>query len=252
MKPKIQRTRQLQRRAFTLVEMLVVIAIIAILAGILIPVVGRAKTKAKVAAARVEMAGLETAIKSYKNDYNRWPLPKNSGKNPEGGDFTYGVTTSTYVTPGNEALMEILMAVDSKKTDGTSRGFNPGHSRNPKKNKYFEPKESGEANGFPGLSLYDASDSANMSGRFHDPFGNDYFISIDLNGDGLCADHAYHKPAISGGGLVGLVSFKLSPTDPDIYGYKGGVMIWSAGPDKQLGAGKATEGNNADNILSWQ
>ena len=76
MKQKIQRTRQLQRRAFTLVEMLVVIAIIAILAGILIPVVGRAKTKTKVAAARVEMAGLETAIKSYKNDYNRWPIPK--------------------------------------------------------------------------------------------------------------------------------------------------------------------------------
>ena len=91
-----------------------------------------------------------------------------------------------------------------------------------------------------------------MSGRFHDPFGNPYLISIDLNGDGFCADHAYLNPVVSGGDLVGLVSFKPSPTDPDIYGYKGGVMRWSAGPDKQLGAGKATEGNNADNILSWR
>ena len=255
MKPKIQHTRRLQRRAFTLVEMLVVIAIIAILAGILIPVVGRAKTKAKVAAARVEMAGLETAIKSYKNDYNRWPIPKKPIGSTRwanrGGDFTYGVTAPTYVTPGNEALMEILMAVDSKKTDGTSRGFNPMSSRNPKKNKYIEPKESGEANGFPGLSLYDATDSANMSGRFHDPFGNPYFISIDLNADGFCADHAYLEPALSGD-LVGLVSYKLSSAGSDIFGYKGGVMIWSAGPDKQLGAGKATEGANEDNILSWR
>jgi len=258
MKPKIQRTRQLQRRAFTLVEMLVVIAIIAILAGILIPVVGRAKTKAKVAASRVEMAGLETAIKSYKNDYNRWPIPKKPIGSTRwanmGGDFTYGVKDSNYVTPSNEALMDILMAEDRQRPDVPDfpLGYNPKHSRNPKKNVYIEPKESGEANGFPGLSLYDASDSVNMSGRFHDPFGNPYLISIDLNGDGFCADHAYLNPVVSGGDLVGLVSFKPSPTDPDIYGYKGGVMIWSAGPDKQLGAGKATEGNNADNILSWR
>ena len=258
MKPKIQRTRQLQRRAFTLVEMLVVVAIIAILAGILIPVVGRAKTKAKVAAARVEMAGLETAIKSYKNDYNRWPIPKKpTGRRwaNRGGDFTYGVKDSNYVTPSNEALMDILMAEDRQRPNvpGFPLGYNPKHSRNPKKNIYIEPKESGEANGFPGLSLYDASDSANMSGRFYDPFGNKYIISIDLNGDGFCADHAYLNPAISGGGLVGLVSFKPSLTDPDIYGYKGGVMIWSAGPDMELGTSeKATEGKNQDNILSWQ
>ena len=257
MKPKIQRTRQLQRRAFTLVEMLVVIAIIAILAGILIPVVGRAKTKAKVAASRVEMAGLETAIKSYKNDYNRWPIPKKpmgvTRWANRGRDFTYGINEPNYVTPNNEALMDILMAEDRRRPNlsGFPLGYNPEHSRNPKKNKYFEPKESGEANEFPGLSLY--NDIDNMSGRFHDPFGNKYIISIDLSGDGLCADHAYLNSAISGGGLVGLVSHNLSPTVQDIYVYKGEVMIWSAGPDMELGAGdRATEGRNQDNILSWQ
>jgi prepilin-type N-terminal cleavage/methylation domain-containing protein len=239
MKSNQKQTSQFQQAAFTLVEMLVVVAIVAILASILIPVVGRAKTKAKVAVAKAEMAGLEAAIKSYKTDYNRWPIPKRPPPPApwinEGGDFTYGLTNIIQ----NEALMEILMAKDGR--------FNQGHGRNPKKNKYIEPKESGEVDGFPGLST---------TGRYHDPFGNEYFISLDLSGDGICADAAYCPPSVSGspgGGLVGLVSYKtIRPTAPDIYVYKGEVMIWSFGPDKTGGAGAASEGSNEDNILSWR
>ena len=260
MKPNQERTTQLQREAFTLVEMLVVVAIIAILAGILIPVVGRAKTKAKVAAAKVEMAGLELAIKTYHNDYSRWPIPKK----PTGatswanavGDFTYD---SSWL--GNEALMEILMAEDRPRPSNPDfpMGYNPRHSRNPKKNKYIEPKESGEKNRIPGLSLYKPADPANFSGRYHDPFGNEYVVSLDLNGDGVCADATYYDPTISesspGEGYVGLVNFNtINPANPsNVYVYKGEVMIWSLGPDQSGSmSAKASDDNNTDNILSWR
>ena len=64
------------QRGFTLIEMLVVIAIIAILAGLLIPAVIAAKNRAKVMKAKTEIEGLATAIKAYENEYSRMPADK--------------------------------------------------------------------------------------------------------------------------------------------------------------------------------
>src|SRR5438128_2965924 len=60
-------------RGFTLIELLVVIAIIGILAGLLLPVLGKAKVQARVAQAKVEINNIAGAISKYESDYSRYP-----------------------------------------------------------------------------------------------------------------------------------------------------------------------------------
>ncbi len=53
------------RFAFTLIELLVVMAIIGILAGMLFPIFGAMRTRAKITKARHEAGQIDTAWKSY-------------------------------------------------------------------------------------------------------------------------------------------------------------------------------------------
>jgi prepilin-type N-terminal cleavage/methylation domain-containing protein len=61
------------RSAFTLVELLVVIGIIAILAAIITPAVMRAQATARNAAIKAEIDMLHMAIMNYKNEYGSFP-----------------------------------------------------------------------------------------------------------------------------------------------------------------------------------
>lgn len=76
------------RSGFSLIELLVVIAIIAIIAAILFPVLGRAKVRAKVARAHVEMRQVGNAIQMYCDD--------NSGKPPLASESCQFVNVRDY------------------------------------------------------------------------------------------------------------------------------------------------------------
>jgi len=61
------------QHAFTLIELLIVVAIIAILAAIAVPNFLEAQTRAKVARATADMRSIATALESYRVDGNRYP-----------------------------------------------------------------------------------------------------------------------------------------------------------------------------------
>jgi prepilin-type N-terminal cleavage/methylation domain-containing protein len=62
-----------RRSAFTLVELLVVIAVIAILAGISFPVMSSVKTRQKAKATKLFIEDLKLKIEQYANDFGDYP-----------------------------------------------------------------------------------------------------------------------------------------------------------------------------------
>lgn len=60
-------------RAFTLIELLIVVAIIAILAAIAVPNFMEAQVRAKVSRAKADMRTITTGLEQYRVDYNGYP-----------------------------------------------------------------------------------------------------------------------------------------------------------------------------------
>jgi type II secretion system protein G len=76
------------RKAFTLIELLIVVAIIAILAAIAVPNFLEAQTRAKVSRVRADVRSVATALETYRIDTNQYPpeteykLPRYLGSRP--------------------------------------------------------------------------------------------------------------------------------------------------------------------------
>ncbi len=242
-------------RAFTLVELLVVISIIAVLAGLLLPVLAGMKKKAKIVLARSEMSNLATAIKAYEAEYNRFPMSKNTETlamtgNPAvslNGDVTIGLPPGP-TTPGdNSEVIKILLDIDDQAL-GPINAVNFSHARNPRNLVTFHGKPASNIT-LPGIG---------PDYIYRDPWANPYIITMDLNDDNKCTDLWYGTQQVSqdaaGAGLNGLIG---TSGIPRVYQLNGTIMIWSFGPDKQADAPntlnpKANGGSNKDNVLSWQ
>src|SRR5437762_2363929 len=80
---------QCNRRGFTLIELFVVIAIIAILAAILFPVFSQARKKARQAACQSNLKQMGLAVKMYIQDYDETYPP---GLAPAGAGMVSALT----------------------------------------------------------------------------------------------------------------------------------------------------------------
>jgi prepilin-type N-terminal cleavage/methylation domain-containing protein len=65
----------MRRRGFTLIELLVVIGIIALLIGMLFPVMARARRQARNTACRAQLANIGAAFQMYLNENEGWYPP---------------------------------------------------------------------------------------------------------------------------------------------------------------------------------
>lgn len=75
------------RGAFTLIELLIVVAIIGILAAIAVPNLMNARTRAKIARAESDMRNLKVAIDSYQIDNNLYPMARYAPLTGESGQI---------------------------------------------------------------------------------------------------------------------------------------------------------------------
>ncbi|MDR1279222.1 MAG: prepilin-type N-terminal cleavage/methylation domain-containing protein [Opitutaceae bacterium] len=105
----------MKTRAFTLIELLAVIAIIGILAAIMIPVAGSVRRKAHDAVCISNLRQVFMALELYANDNKgKWPDPKSHGGTPQFVPVRYyvdGQDKNGSATP-NKALDPYITALD--------------------------------------------------------------------------------------------------------------------------------------------
>ena len=215
---------RLRPHAFTLVELLTVIAIIAILMGLLFPAITVVKEQARKAEAKTACTAIVAAVKAYNTEYGKYPVLDNKPS----GDLWYG-DTSAGAAKDNSTLFSTLRA----KVVAASGAAD----YNPRKIIFFEGKDASNPTAPKGG--FAATGSSGIVGAFYDPWGSQYNVIIDADYDNSIT-------------IVPHKDFKGTTTGPQT-----GCVAFSLGKDGIVGS-SATNGNyksgsnTSDDILSWQ
>jgi prepilin-type N-terminal cleavage/methylation domain-containing protein len=155
-----------KQSAFTLIELLMVIAIIGILAGILIPAVGAVRKQANVAASKSQLSNYVNAIGLFKSEYNFYP------------DFGASVTGDSYAVDLASKSPGFIETLSGRDANGVS--LTPAKAKSTGNRRRIAFHSFSESEFF-----FDASDKIDAD-QLADRFNNtNIVIEIDADGDGF-------------------------------------------------------------------
>ena len=232
------------KSGFTLIELLTVMAIIAILVGLLFPVVNSVMNSSRKTQASADETRIMTAVEAYKTDYGRLPL----NSDQLGGASVVGGNTpkdTVYGNPGpgntypSYMLFDILRAIpETSANDPSGKQYNLNNQLNVRQVVYFQAPNvknpNNPRNGFL-LSSYNSKQYTIAPGSLVDPWGGEYIVWLDANADG---DLNYMVCQIYSGYTQN-------------QGPSGDVQVASMGPDGTLGTNGNGKPAGSDDVLSW-
>ena len=159
-----------QKQTFTLVELLVVIGIIAILAGLVIPAVIRAQMQGRITQAKSDMATILLALKGVESTYNKMV----NGDSFGGSSASSAITDCIRLGGGNNDDAAENKAYDSFIAELTvpQKLATTNININKRKIKFLDPNPK-----FDPTKNYDDAD--NLPYLWRDPWGNRYIIIIN-------------------------------------------------------------------------
>lgn len=184
-----------KQAAFTLVELLTVIAIVGILAAILIAVIGNVREKARIVSATSDCRSLATAFKLYYSEYGRWPLK--NGK-------LYGSNNENRQDWGKDAEYsegEVMWGFITDILRGGPGMDSDNEAMNPHRTEFAT---------FP-------PDRYNDDGWLLDPWEKAFTFKLDVDNDGKIPRYAE--------------SHLDAPIDENQEWVSDSVIVWSSGPD---------------------
>ena len=210
------RPPQKDKRAFTLTELLVIIAIIAILIGLLFPAFKAVQNQARQTQAKNDLTQIVNAVNAFYTEYGKYPV---SGTT----EVTFGQGGSPTT---NETLFSELRACPNPPTGSCQAAA----TINTRQIVFMSPPDvKNSVSPRSGMGT-----AAANKGQYFDPWGTNYVIRIDGDYNNQVAN-----PYTANAGANPLQL---------------GVIALSLGLDQAGGVGSSDKnaGTAADDVISWQ
>lgn len=204
------------RRGFTLIELMVVIAIIAILAAIMVPTIRSTSKKADETSAGNVVHSLSTAIDAYVTEYGHLPMFTSGGEVVANGASIPG-EDKVITSPQQLKLLMLVLGAYDPEMDSDVTGMSAHVLANLRER--VNPRA---------ISFYTMEGEEYKSATPLDPWGNIYYIYFDANHDGRITIEHLGEPVV----------------------YRGNAIVMSTGSDQQIVPPTSHIDYDSDNIYS--